>query len=169
MNKQQKMVRDYHWKMGFTYNPMLTIISTTQSDDRQRILQEEVDEIEAAFKAGDIIGLADALADTLYVVYGTCVACGIDIEPIFAEVHRSNMTKTAPASRTGKAIKGPDYLPPVLEPILTEQLNVPVCFGKHPPTSEKCSCTAENKQDCLEASGAIGPWGALTATGRRKY
>jgi len=106
MNQHQRMVLEFHKKMGFTINDTPTIISEEQIKDRSDITQEELNEIGEAFKLRDMVKLCDALADTLYALYGTAVACGVDIEPIFAEVHRSNMTKTVPRRSTGKAIKG---------------------------------------------------------------
>lgn len=63
--------------------------------------------------------VAKELADLLYVVYGTADAFGIDIDRVFAEVHRSNMSKLVdgkPLKREdGKVLKGPNYTPPNLE------------------------------------------------------
>ena len=66
--------------------------------------------------------VGDAVADLLYVTYGTAVSCGIDIEPIFREVHRSNMTKVGGTRRDdGKWIKPDDYSPAQIEPLLKQQ------------------------------------------------
>lgn len=60
-------------------------------------------------------GVADALADLLYVVIGSALQWGIPLERVLAEVHRSNMTKTAGDKRAdGKILKGPGYSPPDL-------------------------------------------------------
>lgn len=71
----------------------------------------------------DVVGIADAIGDLLYVVLGTAVACGIQIEDIFSEIHRSNMTKfiDGHCRQDGKWMKGPSYTPAQLEPILDEQ------------------------------------------------
>lgn len=69
------------------------------------------------------VRIADDLADLLYVVLYTCNAYGIDIEPIFDEVHRSNMTKLgAPKRNDGKQMKGENYEPPNLEPLIKAQM-----------------------------------------------
>jgi len=60
----------------------------------------------------------------LYVVYGTAVSYGIDIEPVFQEVHRSNMSKGNPEvvrASNGKILKSRNWTPPDLEPILETQ------------------------------------------------
>ncbi len=118
MNEEQKMVSDYHRKMGFTINDYPTVIGPIQVKDRSVILQEEVDELRDALEDENLVKICDGLGDVLYVVYGTAVACGIDMVPIFKEIHRSNMTKTSPSAVVGKAMKGPAFSLPNLEPLL---------------------------------------------------
>jgi len=66
--------------------------------------------------------VAKELADLLYVVYGTAVSCGIDMEPVFREVHRSNMSKVGGHKRAdGKWVRPATYSPARLEPILGAQ------------------------------------------------
>lgn len=88
---------------------------------RINLIQEELDELKANPK--DLVNVADAIADLMYVVLGTAVAYGIDIEPIFDEVHRSNMSKFIDGheDENGKWKKGPSYTPPDIETILEEQ------------------------------------------------
>ena len=70
-----------------------------------------------------MLKVTDGIGDLLYVTLGTAVACGIDIEPFFEEVHRSNMSKFIDGHRRadGKWVKGPSYSPANLEPILDSQ------------------------------------------------
>ncbi len=70
------------------------------------------------------VNLADAIADSLYVIFGTCIAYGIPIDEIFNEVHRSNMTKSTKKNEYGKTIKGKDYVKPNLEPIIRKVLGL---------------------------------------------
>ena len=66
--------------------------------------------------------MAKELADLLYVVYGTAVSVGIDMEPVFREVHRSNMSKVGGHKRAdGKWVKPPTYSPADIESIVDEQ------------------------------------------------
>lgn len=65
----------------------------------------------------DIPRIADALADMVYVIYGTAETYGIPLDRVIAEVHRSNMTKTA-SGPMQKPVKGPDYQPPRIAEIL---------------------------------------------------
>lgn len=84
------------------------------------LITEELNELE---DAEHIFDVADALADLMYVVLGTAVAYGIDLEPIFQEVHRSNMSKFIDGHKRedGKWIKGPSYSPANLKPIIEAQ------------------------------------------------
>ena len=90
---------------------------------RCALIEEEAAEFRAAVEDGDIVGVADAIADLLYVVYGAALTFGIPVREVFAEVHRSNMTKLGgdgvPLYREdGKVLKGPNFSPPELLPIL---------------------------------------------------
>jgi predicted HAD superfamily Cof-like phosphohydrolase len=71
---------------------------------------------------GDLAAVAKEMADLLYVVYGTAVSYGIDMDPVFREVHRSNMSKVGGYKREdGKWVKPATYSPARIEPILVEQ------------------------------------------------
>ena len=84
---------------------------------RCALIEEEAAEFRAGLAAGDIVGVADAIADLLYVVYGAALTFGIPVREVFAEVHRSNMTKLGddgiPLYREdGKVLKGPNFWAP---------------------------------------------------------
>lgn len=93
---------------------------------RYGLIEEELLELaEALWPPGgsypdykpDRVGVADALGDLLYVVYGAAEVYGIDIDRVFREIHRSNMTKVSvPGAneRIHKIQKGPNYSPPDL-------------------------------------------------------
>ena len=90
---------------------------------RQALLDEEVDELRDAVREGDVIAVADALADIVYIACGTAHAYGIDLDAVVAEVHRSNMTKLGADGRPvyrqdGKVLKGPTYEPPRVAKVL---------------------------------------------------
>lgn len=89
---------------------------------RERLIEEEFAELREALAQGHVADIAKELADLLYVVYGTAVSCGIDMEPVFREVHRSNMSKVGGHKRAdGKWVKPPTYSRAQVEPILREQ------------------------------------------------
>ncbi|MBY6272936.1 MAG: hypothetical protein CW346_12075 [Bacillaceae bacterium] len=86
---------------------------------RDRLIQEEFDEYREAVAKRDLVKAADSLADLTYVVLGTAVALGIDLRPVFAEVHRTNMLKEGGATREdGKILKPPGWEPPQIAPLL---------------------------------------------------
>ena len=90
---------------------------------RLDLINEEVRELEVALANENLVDIADALTDILYVVYGAGHAFGIDLDACFAEVHRSNMSKLDPDGKPlyredGKVLKGPNYFDPDLEAIL---------------------------------------------------
>ncbi|HEY9088159.1 MAG TPA: hypothetical protein VIO36_08330 [Anaerolineaceae bacterium] len=92
---------------------------------RARLIQEELDEYRAAAQAGDLVGVADALSDLLYVVLGTYLAHGLQgaAEDLFREVHASNMSKLdangEPIYREdGKVLKSELFRAPDLRAIL---------------------------------------------------
>jgi predicted HAD superfamily Cof-like phosphohydrolase len=93
---------------------------------RVALLEEEVSEFVAASERGDLVGIADALADITYVVYGTALTYGIDLDAVLREVHRSNMSKLdgdgKPLIRDdGKVLKSDRYFPPDIEAVLSRQ------------------------------------------------
>ncbi|MCP9452536.1 MAG: hypothetical protein NNA23_07615 [Nitrospira sp.] len=122
MTDEQFLVEEFHRKFDI-------LIQTTPNDPdentkqlRIRLIQEEFDELKQAMADGNLASVAKELADLLYVVYGTAVSYGIDMEPVFREVHRSNLSKVGGYKRPdGKWIKPTTYSPARIEPILEAQ------------------------------------------------
>jgi len=90
---------------------------------RISLIEEELEELKEAIENKDVVGVADALTDILYVTYGAGAAFGIDLDKCFEEVHNSNMSKLDRNGRPiyrndGKILKGPDYFEPNLEKIV---------------------------------------------------
>ena len=122
MNNAQKMVQEFHEQFDIHVAPTPTVPDEATQTLRNRLIQEEFDELQEAMQSNDVAAMAKELADLLYVVYGTAVSSGIDIEPVFQEVHRSNMSKIGGYKREdGKWIKPPTYSPASLEKILKAQ------------------------------------------------
>ena len=83
------------------------------------LIREELDEFKEAMKNKDILEVADALTDILYVTYGAGHAFGIDLDKCFEEVQNSNMSKLDQNGKpiyneSGKVMKGPNYFKPDL-------------------------------------------------------
>lgn len=94
---------------------------------RVALLEEEVGEFVVATRARDLVGIADALADIVYVAYGAALTYGIDLDLVLAEVHRANMSKLdsrgRPVKRAdGKVVKSDRYRPPDVRGALQLQL-----------------------------------------------
>lgn len=86
------------------------------------LMQEELGEVVEAMQEPSLEHIAKELADLLYVTLYTANAYGLIIEPIFAEVQRSNMTKLgAGKAENGKQLKGKDYSPPDIASIVRAQ------------------------------------------------
>ena len=83
------------------------------------LIKEELDELQEAMKNNDLLEVADALTDILYVTYGAGHAFGIDLDKCFEEVQNSNMSKLGKKGEPiynefGKVMKGPNYFKPDL-------------------------------------------------------
>ena len=124
MDKEQRMVTEFHGKFGFTINYRPTFIDFELFKVRHEHTLSEIQELKDAYTLRDMAKIADAIGDAVYFLKGTAVAFGIDLEPIFEEIHRSNMTKDRPeGGGDAKAVKGSNYDPPHLEKILADQEN----------------------------------------------
>lgn len=111
MTKEQQLVREF---MLACQPDMVAdrpqMLSSELHELRIDLIQEELDEYAEAV---NYYSVADALCDLLYVVYGAAECHGIDLEPIFEEVHRSNMTKIGgPQREDGKQMKPDTWSPP---------------------------------------------------------
>ena len=92
---------------------------------RYRLMQEENDEYLEAARKKDLVEIADALGDKLYILCGTILAHGLQdkIVEVFDEIQRSNMSKlsangTPVIREDGKILKGPNYFKPNIKSIL---------------------------------------------------
>ena len=90
---------------------------------RYDLIKEELDELKVALENKDLLEVADALTDILYVTYGAGHAFGIDLDKCFDEVQNSNMSKLDENGKpiyneAGKVMKGPKYFKPDLSKFL---------------------------------------------------
>ena len=91
---------------------------------RLDLITEELEELKNAMESKDLLEVADALTDILYVTYGAGHAFGINLDKCFDEVQNSNMSKLGKNGKPiynelGKVIKGPDYFKPDLSKFLS--------------------------------------------------
>ena len=145
MNHEISLVRQFHEQFGFEVatNPTLLAggrnVAARMATDIRDLLSrfqqvndptelfgarvclalEELAESVEAHREGDLIAAADAWGDRMYLLLGDAVAMGLPAVEIFAEIHRSNMSKTVPSSENrAKASKGPQFHRPELHEIL---------------------------------------------------
>lgn len=86
---------------------------------RAELIREEAAETVAAILSGDLIQALDGCCDLLAVVYGTFAEFGVDADPFWQEVHRTNMAKVGgPVREDGKRLKPPGWTPPDLAGVL---------------------------------------------------
>ena len=93
------------------------------NDLRYNLIKEELYELKQAMNDKNLLEVADALTDILYVTYGAGIAFGIDLDKCFEEVQNSNMSKLGEDGKpiyneAGKVMKGPNYFKPDLSKFL---------------------------------------------------
>ena len=91
---------------------------------RYDLIKEELEELKEAMENKDLLEVADALTDILYVTYGAGHAFGINLDKCFDEVQSSNMSKLGEDGKpiyneAGKVMKGPNYFKPDLSKYIT--------------------------------------------------
>ena len=128
MKQNIKAVAEFHeaFGLGIASEPTAAL-GLSKNLLRYKLMREENEEYLDAANRGDLIEVADALGDMLYILCGTILEHGMQhkIEAVFEEIQRSNMSKLGPDGKPiyredGKVLKGPDYFKPnigeVLEP-----------------------------------------------------
>lgn len=125
MMRPQAMVSQFHGLFGHPIGNTLEpqALEHPLSTLRLELIKEEFFELVDATINSDIVEIADALGDLVYVIYGYAIACGIDLDAVVEEIHRSNMTKLGadgkPVYREdGKILKGENYEPPRIQRVL---------------------------------------------------
>ena len=116
-------VREFMKKFGQEVKTEPELPTRETAKLRIELIVEELNELIDANEDKDLIGIADALTDILYVTYGAGHAFGIDLDECFREVQRSNMSKLGEDGKPiyredGKVLKGPNYSEPNLKKTL---------------------------------------------------
>lgn len=131
MKLQLKYVEEFHkaFGLGIAQNPKGSL-GESKNLLRYNLMKEENEEYLEAVKNNDLIEVADALGDMLYILCGTILEHGLQhkIEEVFNEIQRSNMSKLRadglPVYREdGKVMKGPNYSKPDFSVILSKGVN----------------------------------------------
>ena len=129
MKRKIKAVADFHqaFGLGISQNPRANL-GPEKNLLRFNLMDEENREYLEAANRGDLVEVADALGDMLYILCGTILEHGMQakIEEVFEEIQRSNMSKLGndgkPVYREdGKVLKGPNYFRPNIRAILDRE------------------------------------------------
>jgi phosphoribosyl-ATP pyrophosphohydrolase len=126
MQKQIQAVQKFHETFGLgVSHEMKADLGVQKNNLRFELMREENEEYLDAVRDNDLIEIADALGDMLYILCGTIVEHGLQhkIEQVFDEIQRSNMSKLGEDGKPiyredGKVLKGPNYFKPNFEEIL---------------------------------------------------
>ncbi|TDW48853.1 phosphoribosyl-ATP pyrophosphohydrolase [Flavobacterium sp. 270] len=126
MKKQLDAVTEFHtaFKIGYSQTPVADL-GSTKKILRYNLMKEENEEYLEAVENNDLVEIADALGDMMYILCGTIIEHGLQdkIEAVFDEIQRSNMSKLGedgqPIYREdGKVMKGPNYFKPDFSKLL---------------------------------------------------
>ena len=122
MKKQIEAVKLFHETFNQENGVEPRLIENHEWMLRHKLMAEENDEYFDACDKGDLVEVADALGDQLYILCGTILKHGMQdiIEKVFDEIHRSNMSKVGEDGKAimredGKILKGPQYFKPNLK------------------------------------------------------
>jgi predicted HAD superfamily Cof-like phosphohydrolase len=126
MQNKIKAVKEFHKAFGLEYKEIPTTqLSPQKLQLRYDLMEEENKEYLEAAINGDLVEVADALGDMLYILCGTIIEHGLQdkIEEVFNEIQQSNMSKLGNDGRPiyredGKVLKGPNYFKPKISAIL---------------------------------------------------
>lgn len=125
MKTQLGKVEEFHNTFNQENGTEPCLIGTAEGLLRYNLMKEENEEYLDAIATGNLVEVADALGDQLYILCGTILKHGMQhvIEDVFAEIHSSNMSKVGKDGKAilredGKILKGPDYFKPDLTQFL---------------------------------------------------
>ncbi|RUT69263.1 hypothetical protein D0817_17335 [Flavobacterium cupreum] len=126
MKKQIDAVKEFHtaFKIGHSETPIADL-GETKKYLRYNLMKEENEEYLDAVQKNDLVEIADALGDMMYILCGTIIEHGLQdkIEAVFDEIQRSNMSKLGEDGKPiyredGKVMKGPNYFKPDFSKLL---------------------------------------------------
>lgn len=162
--KQIKQVQEFQEKFKQPVGKDLNFVEYSRAKLRFNLMKEENEEYMEAVDQGDLVEIADALGDMLYILCGTIVEHGMQdkIVEVFDEIHRSNMSKLGedgePILRAdGKILKGKNYFKPNISKIMSLKKSIlgeadnqlKICFCGNREAGESCddSCKVVQKGD----------------------
>ena len=116
-------MKDFHREVMLDVLPTVPAVPSDKHKAlRVALITEEVKETLDAIEANDLVEITDGIVDSIVVLLGTAVMYGIDVRPVWDEVHANNMTKKDGEMRPdGKRLKPASWKPPEIKKILLEQ------------------------------------------------
>ncbi|KDN55758.1 pyrophosphohydrolase domain-containing protein [Flavobacterium seoulense] len=128
MQKQINSVKEFHTAFGIEHSETpIADLGETKNTLRYHLMKEENEEYLEAVQNNDLVEIADALGDMMYILCGTIIEHGLQdkIEAVFDEIQKSNMSKLGEDGKPiyredGKVMKGPNYFKPNFSKILGE-------------------------------------------------
>lgn len=129
MDEYQKKVKDFHEKHEQKISHRPSVVDDDVLMLRYKLIREECSELLSAILMGDIEEAADGMADLIYVVEGTAVSLGIDLEEVFNVVHKNNMLKPTQKREDGKIVKPEDHNTPSISEVLERQVREGIDYG----------------------------------------
>lgn len=132
INKPLQAVKKFHEVYGLGINETPTAsLGKTKNNLRFNLMKEENEEYLQAANANDLVEVADALGDMLYILCGTMIEHGMQdkIEAVFDEIQKSNMSKLGEDGKPiyredGKVLKGPHYFKPDIKQFFKKELGL---------------------------------------------
>lgn len=121
MHRAMMCVKEFHEKFDIPINDVPHLPDKEVVRKRMKLLEDQYHEYRYAERGKDLTKVTDALADMVYVICGTAHYYGIPLDKVFAEVHRSNMTKDG-KDENGKVLKGEHFSPPEIAEILLKRI-----------------------------------------------
>jgi predicted HAD superfamily Cof-like phosphohydrolase len=122
-----KNVKEFHIAFGQRVAEKPELPDMEERELRGKLLTEEFREYIEAENDNDIVEIADALVDIIYIACGTALSYGIPLEKVFKEVHRSNMAKLVDGKvlrrDDGKIMKPEGWKPPNIKKIIDKDIN----------------------------------------------
>lgn len=160
--KQIKQVQEFQEAFGQPVGHVVNLIPHQRARLRFNLMKEENEEYLDAIEEGDIVEIADALGDMLYILCGTIIEHGMQekIVEVFDEIHQSNMSKLGEDGKPilredGKILKGKNYFKPNINKIMNLKKSIleeadnqlKICFCSNNPDGGACddSCKIVEK------------------------
>ena len=166
----QEDIIDFRNKYGLPIPDDVVCLMSNSEQISYRLghIEEEVRELNDAVENADVIEMADALVDIVYVTIGTAMACGINFQACWDEVHRSNMKKQRAKpdgsdSKRGSGwdiVKPPGWTPPNIEANMSRRITEPILKRAHDiidnRTEEKERQYGSMSENCRHAAQIAG-------------